>query len=62
MTEQEQRHADQQQNHSDAVWDKVMIAAVIGLLSWNLMTTQQLAVDVAVLTEKIGRIEETLKP
>jgi hypothetical protein len=62
MTEQEQRHADQAQSHTDDLWNKVMIAAVIGLLSWNLMTTQQLAVDVAVLTEKIGRIEETLQP
>jgi hypothetical protein len=62
MTEQEQRHKDQQQNHQDDLWNKVLIAAVIGLLSWNLMTTQQLAVDVAVLTEKIGRIEETLRP
>ncbi len=62
MTEQEQRKADQIQNHNDDLWNKVLIAAVIGLLSWNLMTTQQLAVDVAVLTEKIGRIEETLRP
>jgi hypothetical protein len=62
MTDQEQRKLDQQQNHNDDLWNKVLIAAVIGLLSWNLMTTQQLAVDVAVLTEKIGRIEETLRP
>jgi len=43
------------------MWNKVMIAAVIGLLSWNLVTTQRLAVEVAVLTEKISRIEQGLK-
>ena len=62
MTEQEQRHADQQQSHSDDMWNKVMIAAVIGLLTWNLMTTQRLAVEVAVLAEKMSRLEESLKP
>ena len=61
MTEQAQRHADAQQSHVDDMWNKVMIAAVIGLLSWNLVTTQRLAVEVAVLTEKISRIEQGLK-
>jgi hypothetical protein len=62
MTDQEQRDKNQQQSHADDMWNKVMIAAVIGLLTWNLMTTQKLAVDVAVLTEKLSRIEESLKP
>jgi len=61
MTEQEQRHADAQQSHTDDLWNKLMIAAVIGLLSWNLITTQRLAVEVAVLTEKMSRIEESLR-
>jgi hypothetical protein len=62
MNEEQQRHADQQQSHTDDLWNKVMIAAVIGLLSWNLMTTQKLSVDVAVLTEKISRLEQALNP
>lgn len=62
MTDQEKIDQQAKQSHADDMWNKVMIAAVIGLLTWNLMTTQKLAVDVAVLTEKIGRIEETLKP
>lgn len=60
MTQEEQRHADAQQSHVDDLWNKIMIAAVIGLLSWNLVTTQRLAVEVAVLTEKISKIERVL--
>ena len=61
MTSDEQRHEDQKQSHNDDMWNKVMIAAVIGLLSWNLYTTQQLTVDIAVLQEKIEQLEEKLK-
>ncbi len=61
MTTEEQRAADQHQNHVDDMWNKLMIAAVIGLLSWNLYTTQQLTVDIAVLQEKIEQLEEKLK-
>ena len=61
MTQEEQRHADAKQSHVDDMWNKVMIAAVIGLLTWNLVTTQRLAVEVAVLTEKISRIEQGLR-
>lgn len=61
MTTEEQRKADAHQSHVDDVWNKVMIAAVIGLLSWNLYTTQQLTVDIAVLQEKIEQLEEKLK-
>jgi hypothetical protein len=40
--------------------NKGMWMALVGLLSWNIYTTQQLTIDVAVLTEKIERLEEEL--
>lgn len=40
--------------------NKSMAMAVIGLLTWNIYTTQQLTIDVAVLTEKIERLEMEL--
>jgi hypothetical protein len=61
MTSEEQRKEDLRQSHVDDMWNKIMIAAVIGLLSWNLYTTQQLTVDIAVLQEKIEQLEEKLK-
>lgn len=36
-----------------SIVDKIITAAIIGLLGWNLMTTQRLAVDVAVLNNTI---------
>ncbi len=40
--------------------NKLMVGAVIGLLGWNIYTTQQLTIDVAVLTSKIERLEKEL--
>ncbi len=39
---------------------KGMVAAVIGLLTWNIYTTQQLTIKVAVLSEKIEQLEEKI--
>ena len=44
--------------NEEGILNKVVTAAVIGLLGWNVMTTQKLAVDVAVLAEKV---DTTLK-
>lgn len=44
----------------DDLLNKIMIGAVIGLLSWNIYTTQQLTIDVAVLTEKINQLEKKI--
>ena len=41
--------------------NKLMVVAVIGLLTWNIYTTQQLTIDIAVLQEKIEQLEEKLK-
>lgn len=43
---------------NENILNKGMTAAVLGLLTWNIMTTQDLTVKVAVLTEKIERLEE----
>lgn len=40
--------------------NKLMVAAVIGLLTWNIYTTQQLTIDIAVLKEKIEQLERKL--
>lgn len=45
----------------DDVINKLMAGAVIGLLTWNIYTTQQLTIDIAVLQEKIEQLEEKLK-
>ena len=45
----------------DNLINKGIAAAVIGLLTWNLYTTQQLTIDIAVLQEKIEQLEEKLK-
>ena len=39
----------------------VLAGCIIGLLSWNIYTTQQLSIDVAVLTEKVESLEVKLK-
>ena len=36
----------------DDLINKLMVGAVIGLLAWNLYTTQQLTIDIAVLIPK----------
>lgn len=63
MTE-EQRELREEQRESkhnqDDMINKLMVAAVIGLLGWNIYTTQELTIKVAVLTEKMERIEMEL--
>lgn len=56
MTE-EQR--DKKQSQDDII-NKLMVGAVIGLLTWNIYTTQELTIKVAVLAEKMERIEQEL--
>lgn len=40
---------------------KLLTGAIIGLLSWNIYTTHQMAIDVAVLKERVIFIEERVK-
>jgi hypothetical protein len=49
------------QQQKDDMMNKLLTGAIIGLLSWNIYTTHQLSIDVAVLTEKITQIEAKLK-
>lgn len=49
--------SDQQK---DDLLNKLLGAVVISLLSWNIYTTQQLTIDVAVLTEKIEQLEDKI--
>jgi hypothetical protein len=39
--------------NEEGIVNKLVTAAVIGLLGWTVMTTQQLAIDVAVISEKV---------
>ncbi len=45
----------------DDLINKLMTGAAIGLLTWNIYTTQQLTIDIAVLKEKIEQLEEKLQ-
>ncbi len=49
------------QEQKEAGLNKLLAGAIIGLLSWNIWTTHMLAIDVAVLTEKITYIEASMK-
>lgn len=49
------------EQQKDDLVNKLMAGSVIALLSWNIWTTQQLTIDVAVLTEKILQLEKALK-
>ena len=42
----------------DGIVNKLVTAAVIGLLGWNVITTQSLSVDVAVLQSAVERVLE----
>ena len=42
----------------EGIINKIVTAAVIGLLGWNVVTTQQLAVQVAVISEKVDTIQQ----
>ncbi len=44
----------------DDLINKMMVGAVIGLLGWNIYTTQQLTIDIAVLQEKIEQLEDKI--
>lgn len=39
----------------------VLAGCIIALLSWNIWTTQQLSIDVAVLAEKVESLENKVK-
>ena len=39
----------------------ILAGCIIGLLTWNIWTTQQLSIDVAVLTEKVESLEMKIK-
>ena len=63
MTEEQRDAREEQREHKhnqDDMINKLMVAAVIGLLTWNIYTTQELTIKVAVLTEKMERIEQEL--
>lgn len=48
------------QQQKDESVNKFLMAAIIGLLSWNIYTTHQLSVTTAVLAEKIVSIERAI--
>jgi len=41
-------------SHDASLIDRMMTAAVIGLIGWNLYTTQQLSLQVARLEERMA--------
>ena len=48
------------QQTKDELTNKLITAAVLGLLSWNIWTTHQLSITVAVLAEKVDQIERVV--
>lgn len=48
------------EQQKDSYINKAAIAVTISLLSWNIYTTQQLTVNLAVLTEKVSQIEKVI--
>lgn len=44
----------------DESLNKLLMAAIIGLLSWNIYTTYQLSITTAVLAEKVVNMERIL--
>ncbi len=48
------------EEQKDDMMNKLLTGAIIGLLSWNIYTTHQLSIDVAVLAEKIGQLEKKI--
>ena len=45
----------------DSTMNKVLTGAIIGLLSWNIFTTHQLSISMAVLNEKVLQIEKLVQ-
>jgi hypothetical protein len=41
--------------------NKLLAGAILSLLSWNIYTTQQLSINMAVLTEKVESLEAKMK-
>lgn len=41
--------------------NKILAGCIIGLLSWNVYTTNQLSIEVAVLASKVEALEEQMK-
>ena len=50
--------SDQQKEN---LMNKALASAIIGLLTWNIYTTQALTISMAILSEKVARIEEIVK-
>lgn len=50
--------SDQQKEN---LMNKALASAIIGLLTWNIYTTQALTISMAVISEKVARIEEIVK-
>ena len=48
------------EEQKDDMMNKLLTGAVICLLSWNIYTTHQLSIDVAVLSEKIEQMEKKI--
>jgi hypothetical protein len=44
--------------NEDGVLNKLVSTIVVGLLGWNVMTTQQLSVEVAVISQKVETIQQ----
>jgi hypothetical protein len=42
------------------LFNKSIMGAIVGLLCWNVYTTHQLSITIAVLNEKVIQIERTL--
>ncbi len=40
--------------------NKLLMGIIVALLTWNLNTTYKLSIDVAVLSSKLDRLEETM--
>lgn len=44
----------------ETMMNKASIAAIIALLSWNIFTTHQLSISLAVVSEKVSQIEKLM--
>lgn len=44
--------------NEDGILNKLVSTIVVGLLGWNVMTTQQLSVEVAVISQKVETIQQ----
>lgn len=44
--------------NEEGILNKLVSTIVVGLLGWNVMTTQQLSVEVAVISQKVETIQQ----